>query len=479
MEAKYNVRVFINRPKVAMEGEDPSGQVQARVRWKNNEVGFTVGCYANTTKWNHAGQCAVKHTTHYHLGKPSTATSINYLISKTIDSIKRSFTRFSIDNIIPTSEELKNAVINELCSDDEVSSRRRKKKAGMALPLFFDERKTIYDYFQDFLNEGRTVHFWSDDVVEKVAALKNHWIEIDPKKQLKPKDITVEVMQHFQMNLVRRGLRNSTSAKWIKTAQWFLKFCKKKGAGVSNDVLQFKSSLTDVRDKEIIFLTWDEFKTLHDFTIPPDKKHLEVVRDMFIFSCTTGLRYSDVAALKRENIVNDVISVVTEKTDHLLRINLNRFSREIIEKYRMFPPQDGKAMLTVSNQKCNVHIKELCQMAGIDAPVTIAYRIGNKTYKSVKPKYEVISFHSGRRTFVSLALKLGATAEEVRRITGHHSYSVMEKYMAQDDEQRKHATAVFDIKTEREFLYDQLNNLTNKQLREMIIQYNNKYQDPN
>lgn len=470
MEGRYNVRVFINKPTAATPGEEPSGQVQARVRWKKNEVCFTVGCYAQPSKWNAAGQCAMKQTVHYHNGRPSTAASINKLISNLTNSINICFTKFFIDNKIPSTIELKNAVYNHLCSDEK-TLRERKKKAGIE---FSNIRvgKSIYEYFHEFLDEGYRVHFWSDDVVEKVAALINHWKEIDPKQKLHLKDITVETMQKFQSNLVNRGLRNSTSAKWIKMSQWFFKFCKEKGGYVSDDVLNFKSALTDVRDKEVVFLTWEEFKTLHEFKIPDNKKYLWTVRDMFIFSCATGLRYSDIAALKHENIVDDIITIVTEKTDHLLKINLNRFSREVLEKYKKFPGKDNKALITISNQKSNKYIKELCALAGISSPVTIAYRIGNKTYKYVKPKHEVISFHSGRRTFVSLALKLGATPEEVQRITGHHSYAVMQRYIAQDDEQRRHATAVFDIRSEREELLDLIKNLSNAQLREMIFNYN-------
>jgi|GEM_PF-2152765 len=470
MEGKFNVRVFINKPKSAMEGEEPSGQVQARVRWKSNEVTFTCGCYANPSKWNSAGQCAINKTLHRHMGMPSTAHSINILISNTLNAINKSFTRFYIDNIIPTKEQLKDAVISELCID-EISARERKKKAGLRnIPL--NENSSIYEYFDLFLQEGLKIDFWSDDMVEKVSALINHFKAIDPDEKLRPKDITIDKMNEFQASLVSKGLRNSTTSKWIKNAKWFLRFCKKKGAGVSQSVIDFNCTLKDVKDKEVIFLTWDEFNTIHDFVIPEGRKCLEIVRDMFIFSCTTGLRYSDIQALKSTNIINDTIHVVTEKTDHFLMINLNRFSREIIEKYRQFPPGGGKAMVTVSNQKCNEHIKEICKLAGIDAPVTIAYRIGNKTYKFMKPKHEVISFHSGRRTFVSLALKLGATPEEVKRITGHHSYAMMQRYIAQDEEQRKHATAVFDIKSERDVLMGVINQLTNQELRELIKTHN-------
>ena len=217
MEGRYNVRVFINKPTAATPGEEPSGQVQARVRWKKNEVCFTVGCYAQPSKWNAAGQCAMKQTVHYHNGRPSTAASINKLISNLTNSINICFTKFFIDNKIPSTIELKNAVYNHLCSDEK-TLRERKKKAGIE---FSNIRvgKSIYEYFHEFLDEGYRVHFWSDDVVEKVAALINHWKEIDPKQKLHLKDITVETMQKFQSNLVNRGLRNSTSAKWIKMSQ--------------------------------------------------------------------------------------------------------------------------------------------------------------------------------------------------------------------------------------------------------------------
>lgn len=465
MDGKYNIRVFINKPKSATEGEEPSGQVQARVRWKQYEVCFTVGCYANPSKWNLAGQCAMNKTIHRHNGIPMTAISINNLVNKTKDAVKLCFTRFFVENIIPTKEELQNAVIIEL-SGDEITANERRKKAKMSPALKTD--MTIYDYFDLYTDEGTKIKFWSINMIEKVKTLMNHWKEFDPERTLRPKDITEDIMMKFQAHLVEKGLRNGSTNKLIKSTRHFFIFCKKKGAGVREEVYNFNGTLTDVRDKEIVFLTWNEFNQLYCYTIPDNKRYLQTVKDMFIFSCTTGLRYSDIAALQRSNIINDVITVVTEKTDHLLKINLNRFSREIIEKHKLFPPKKGKALPVISNQKCNEYIKELCQLAGIDSLVTIAYRKGNKTFKELKPKYAAITFHSGRRTFVSLALKLGATPEEVKRITGHHSYKMMQRYMAQDEEQRIHATAVFDIRSERDELMKTINKYSNEQLRNLI-----------
>lgn len=468
------MRVFIKKPVVAKEGEEPSGQVVIRVRWQENEVMFSASCWGNPSKWMVAAQKPRPGTTHKHNGEPYTANLINRKISRLTEAIQDSFTKCFLNGEYPTKDKLKSMVISAV-TDDEISARERKKKARIKDEYIDIESMTILEWFSKFKEDGLNIELWSNDMVEKVNAMENHWQDFDPKEKLRLQDITEDTMKEYQAKLVKKGLRNNTIINAIKNIHWFLNYCKKKGAYVRDEALEFKSTLTDVKDKEVVFLTWEEFKTLYNFEIPEDKSYLQKIKDLFIFSCVTGLRYSDVTQLKISNISNDMITVVTEKTDHLLKIDLNQYSREIIDKYKFYPEKKGNVLPHLSNQKCNEYIKLLCKMAGINSPVTVAYRIGNKTFKEIVPKHKVISFHAGRRTYVSLALKLGATPEEVKRITGHHSYSMMQRYIAQDEEQRKHATAVFDIRTERDFLLDQLKSLSNKQLREMIIKYNAEF----
>lgn len=106
------------------------------------------------------------------------------------------------------------------------------------------------------------------------------------------------------------------AAKWDADKQW-----------VKN---AFRPKLKDTH-KKIIFLTWEELTKLREFEIPPAKQSLDRVRDVFLFQCFTGLRYSDVYNLRRSDIKEDYIEVTTIKTSDSLVIELNKV---ILEKYQ-------------------------------------------------------------------------------------------------------------------------------------------------
>ena len=87
---------------------------------------------------------------------------------------------------------------------------------------------------------------------------------------------------------------------------------------------------------------------------------------MLIFCCYTGLRYSDVAKLRRSDFKENHIEVTTVKTADSLIIELNRHSRAILEKYNDVAFEGDKVLPVISNQKMNDYIKELGKLAGID-----------------------------------------------------------------------------------------------------------------
>lgn len=161
---------------------------------------------------------------------------------------------------------------------------------------------------------------------------------------------------------------------------------------------------------------------------------------MFCFQCFTSLRYSDVAKLKREDIGNDVVKVVTAKTGDTIKIDLNKYSRAILERYT-----DEKSPLPIiSNQKMNQYVKEVCYIAGIDSPVTIVYYKGAERIEEVHPKYELIGTHTGRRTFICNALTMGIPAATVMEWTGHSDYKAMKPYIKIADEEKAKAMKAFD-----------------------------------
>ena len=179
----------------------------------------------------------------------------------------------------------------------------------------------------------------------------------------------------------------------------------------------------------MIFLTWEELNRLKDYKIPQTKQYLERVRDVFLFCCFSGLRYSDVYNLKRSDIKPDHIEVTTVKTADSLIIELNNHSKAILEKYKDVHFEDHKALPVISNQKMNDYLKELGELAEINDPVRETYYKGNERIDTVTPKYALLGTHAGRRTFICNALALGIPAQVVMKWTGHSDYKAMKPYI--------------------------------------------------
>ena len=151
-------------------------------------------------------------------------------------------------------------------------------------------------------------------------------------------------------------------------------------------------------------------------------------------SVTKSLRYSDVANLKRCDVHDDYIEITTIKTCDSLRIDLNKHSKAILDKYKMFEFPNGKALPVISNQRSNEYIHLLCKEAKIDEQVRQTYYKGNDRIDVVRPKYELVGSHTGRRTFICNALAMGIPPQVIMKWTGHSDYKAMKPYIDVCDE---------------------------------------------
>lgn len=142
------------------------------------------------------------------------------------------------------------------------------------------------------------------------------------------------------------------------------------------------------------------------------------------------------------------ISVNTPKTNDQLLIDLNDYSREIIDKYKdaIFP--NDLALPIISNQKMNDYLKETGKLLEFNEPVTKVYFVGNKRYEETHPKHALLTTHCGRRTFVVNALYLGIPAEVVMRWTGHKDYESMKPYIAIVDSLKSSEMQKFNKKSD-------------------------------
>jgi len=159
-----------------------------------------------------------------------------------------------------------------------------------------------------------------------------------------------------------------------------------------------------IGNKKVIYLEWEELDKLSALEV---SEHLTKVRDVFLFLCFTGLRYSDVANLKRSDVFGTYISVTTIKTAQSIKIELNDISKAILEKYKNETYPNDRALPVISNTQMNIAVKEVCKAAGIDTPITITYYKGGERFEEVHPKYELMGTHAGRRTFICNAFMLG------------------------------------------------------------------------
>ena len=139
------------------------------------------------------------------------------------------------------------------------------------------------------------------------------------------------------------------------------------------------------------------------------------------------MRFSDLNKIKTENIADGILSLRTEKTKDILTIPLNDFAIEIIDRHT----SDDKIHLphVITNQKMNEYLKELGEVAEFDDLVEQHRYSGSKKVTTKTEKYNLITTHTARRTFVTLALEKGFRPEVVMEMTGHKNYATFKRYI--------------------------------------------------
>ena len=402
--------------------------IRMRVNFASKRIEFTTGYRIDAAKWD-ADKQRVKNGCSNKLKQ--SASEINASLLEYYTEIQSIFKRFEVEDVIPTPEQIKEA-FNAL--HKPVSEEPKPKKE--ALPCDF------FQVFDDFVEDCGRQNNWTDSTFEKFAAVKNHLTNFR-------EGLTFEFFDERGLNdyvgYLRdvKEMRNSTIGKQLSFLKWFLRWAYKKGMHQNNAYDSYKPKLKSTQ-KKIIFLTWDELNRLREFKIPSNKQALDRVRDVFLFQCFTGLRYSDVFNLRRSDIKDDHIEVTTVKTSDSLIIELNNHSKAILDKYKDVAFEDDKVLPVITNQKMNDYLKELAELAGIDEPVRQTYYRGNERIDEVTPKYTLLGTHAGRRTFICNALALGIPPQVVMKWTGHSDYKAMKPYIDIADDIKANAMSKFN-----------------------------------
>jgi len=158
-------------------------------------------------------------------------------------------------------------------------------------------------------------------------------------------------------------------------------------------------------------------------------KHLQQTKDLFVFGCTVGLRFSDLMNLSVRNLQQSedrvYLCVRSLKTSAESKIKLPGYAIEILNKYKR-----NKALFpTISNARLNKNLKTLCEFAGWTNEVNkIRERRGivHQLNKGISPYRfcDMVTTHTMRRTAITMLLSMGVPELMVRRISGHSNHSI-------------------------------------------------------
>ena len=424
MEIPRIVSTFIQKQYTA---KDEEYTIRISIRWKlpnekkNQTVAINVGYSIDPKRWNSELSRVKKGATNK---KFISYFEINKEIQRKEEVVDTAFKKFEVKGRIPSKKELRDT-INHILG----------KYVGKPRELI-----TVNDAFESYILDLSNKKTLSLSTYAKLKSVRN--ILNDFEKDMRLDEITKSKLDNYVTYLLtERGLQNTTIKKNMTFVRTFLKYCEERRL-IDTDWKTHDIELKVIQGKKVVFLEMEEFDRLYELELPEDKNYLERVRDVFCFQCLTSLRYSDIFQLSKDDIVGNCIDVVTEKTDEILQIPLSNKALSILEKYKDF--DEIKALPVISNQKMNDYIKELCYIAQIDQPITKTYYKGKERISETFKKYELISTHTARRTFICLALENGITPQTVMKITGHTDYKSMQPYIDVTDKSKIEAVNIFD-----------------------------------
>lgn len=420
---KYSIKFQL----FGKEHTDGTLSVRMRISWKGERVDTLLPVHVPSVEWI---QSKGKVKGNYHNGI-ITGAILNNKIQQYRTCIEKLFAEKDLSNNIPTIDDVKKAissVTNGTYTDTDPNLR------------------PFHTFFSDYFDHGRKIKSIKESTIVTYTCIQNSWIEMDAK--LTPKDIDDKKMEDFVEFCYQRGNHNITIARFIASSKTILRYCKKQGIQVNDSAINFKTRLigTSTQTKEIIYLTWDETMHLMNYSFDMSKPYYRSkseVRDMLLLSCFTGLRYSDVNNLRWADIYDEAIHVITKKTTTALTIELNKFAKIILDRQER-GRYGSQVFKSRDNTTVNETLKTIGRIVGLNTPTRTLYFHGNERVDVIKPKYELLSTHCGRRTFVVNAMRLGIPTEVIMQWTGHANHNSMKPYMKVVSEIKKESMTKFD-----------------------------------
>ena len=427
---KYSINFSLHK---RSKTESDTFPVRMRVSFNHNRPDFYTGVNLTEIDWNSETQRSwqKKSLENRELDKLQT------IIEDIFEEFEYEHKRF------PTVEQLREAF----------KIATNKKPAAIEK----EDSLSLQDLFDLHSAKSGNINQWSYNTYRKYNKIKNHFylynknLEVD---SLTEDDLIgfIKYLQTAPIDFIsktkKEPLRNSSVAKMIVDFKTVLRWASSEkiySGHLHNDFRpKFKGSAGDLKD--LVFLTWDELMKMYHYEFSDKDSELDKVRDVFCFCSFTGLRYSDVKKLKRNHIKKDFIVVTTEKTIDPLRIELNDYSEEILKKYEEADFPNNLALPVKRNTDYNKDLRKIAEILEFDEEINEVYFVGSKRFEHSHKKYEVLSSHAGRRTFVVNGLTLGISDKVIMKWTGHKNHDAMRPYIKIVDDLKQQEMKKFNRK---------------------------------
>jgi site-specific recombinase XerD len=280
-----------------------------------------------------------------------------------------------------------------------------------------DDRRTILTVFADHNSQiealiGNEYAWGTYDLFNRTFRHTQAFIKWKyGSDDLDIKKLDYEFISQYSYYLkIERKCQHNTSVKYLTYFKKIVLLCVKYGWLKNDPFVAFKMNRKEV---EKPYLTEHELEVITSKNFPSER--LRNVRDLFLFSCYTGLAYADVKKLRKDEVTTGLdgeqwIMTHRQKTDTASRVPLLPESLRIIEKYRRNSQNIGSETIfpILTNQKMNAYLKEIADVCGI---------LKNMT------------FHTARHTFATtVTLSNGVPMETVAKMLGHKNLRQTQHY---------------------------------------------------
>ncbi|MEP3372877.1 site-specific integrase [Maribacter dokdonensis] len=376
-----SVLFLLKKDKTNQKGTCP---IYCRITYLKKRKQFSIGEFINPLEWNAKGQ------------KASSKTISNQQINLQLDIITANIKKAHLQLQTSDAEYGVTEILNKYLGKTEKKEEK------------------VVSYFQKFLK--RQLKLIGKDL--KLSTWKkSEYVCNDVSAFIKSKygenDYSLEKLNQSFLTDFEYYLKTVKSQKQVTVNKAIQRLRKPVKMAVAEGYLNkdpFVLHKPGRVRKQVVFLSTEELKLLeeHAFTQP----RLELVRDLFIFCCYTGLAYHEMASLRKEHIIkgfdgNEWIQMKREKTDKLISIPLLPKANDVMAKYRG-RGQDDYVLPRFSNQKINSYLKEIAGIVG-----------NNKS----------ITHHIARKTFASTVLLYNNVPMEiVSELLGHSSMKITQEH---------------------------------------------------